>query len=317
MARVRLSPGERLFQEERKASFRREEFSFIHTGIIDEDGEMWTTTELDEANISQVYNQYRVKHGIPFPYEIAGIRAHYGLSAAKMSQILGFGINQYRMYEDGEVPGISNARTILAAREKDVFLSFLEASKCDLGESEYLRIKKKIDAVAGNYPAIQQPSEYSGYRSLSIDKIANVIGIIISKMGETFITKMNKLLFYVDFIHYKNHGYGITGVTYHAWQYGPVPESWGSLYGSLPGIIMEEYVYPSGQSGIRLNATEELSSNSLSDDEIETVKRVCELFSSMTAGEISETSHREKGWIDNQSKRSAISYQEAFSLNFD
>ena len=294
MARVRLSPGERLFQEERKASFRREEFSFIHTGIIDEDGEMWTTTELDEANISQVYNQYRVKHGIPFPYEIAGIRAHYGLSA-----------------------GISNARTILAAREKDVFLSFLEASKCDLGESEYLRIKKKIDAVAGNYPAIQPPSEYSGYRSLSIDKIANVIGIIISKMGETFITKMNKLLFYVDFIHYKNHGYGITGVIYHAWQYGPVPESWGSLYGSLPGIIMEEYVYPSGQSGIRLNATEELSSNSLSDDEIETVKRVCELFSSMTAGEISETSHREKGWIDNQAKRSAISYQEAFSLNFD
>ena len=49
-----------------------------------------------EANIFQVYNQYRVKHGIPFPDEISGIREHYGLSAAKMAQILGFGINQYR-----------------------------------------------------------------------------------------------------------------------------------------------------------------------------------------------------------------------------
>ncbi len=80
---------------------------YIHTGIIDEEGDMWTTTEMDEANIFQVYNQYRVKHGIPFPDEISGIREHYGLSAAKMAQILGFGINQYRMYEDGEVPSVS------------------------------------------------------------------------------------------------------------------------------------------------------------------------------------------------------------------
>lgn len=83
---------------------------------------MWTTTELDEANLFQVYNQYRAKHGIPFPDEIAGLRKHYGISAAKMAQILGFGINQYRMYEDGEVPSISNARTIIAARRKQCFV---------------------------------------------------------------------------------------------------------------------------------------------------------------------------------------------------
>ena len=114
----KLLPGEKYFQEVRTITFRKEEFSYIHTGIIDEEGEMWTTTEMDEANIFQVYNQYRVKHGIPFPGEISGIREHYGLSAAKMAQILGFGINQYRMYEDGEVPSVSNARTIIAPGEK-------------------------------------------------------------------------------------------------------------------------------------------------------------------------------------------------------
>ena len=62
-----LSPGEKFFREVRKTTFRKEEFEYIHTGIIDEDGEYWTTTELDEANIFQVYNQYRAKHGIPFP----------------------------------------------------------------------------------------------------------------------------------------------------------------------------------------------------------------------------------------------------------
>jgi uncharacterized phage-associated protein len=270
---------------------------------------------MDEANIFQVYNQYRIKHGIPFPDEISGIREHYGLSAAKMSQILGFGINQYRMYEDGEVPSVSNARTIIAAREKAVFLSFVEASKSEMSDQEYHRIRKKVEAANGDYKPIMLPSEYTGFRSLSSDKVANVVRLIISTIGSTFVTKMNKLLFFADFIHYKNHGYGITGITYKALPYGPVPEHWGALYSSLPGIDMEEFVYPSGQSGIKLTSMGNTTDNFLNDSELRTIERVCELFSSMSAGEISQTSHLEKGWIENNDTRSSISYQDAFALN--
>ena len=316
MENNKLLPGEKYFQEVRTTTFRKEEYYYIHTGIIDEEGEMWTTTEMDEANIFQVYNQYRVKHGIPFPDEISGIREHYGLSAAKMSQILGFGINQYRMYEDGEVPSVSNARTIIAAGEKDVFMSFVEASKSEMSAQEYLRVKKKVEAADGDYKSTVQPSEYSGYRSLSADKVASVVRLIISTVGSTFVTKMNKLLFYADFIHYKKHGYGITGITYKALPFGPVPELWGTLYSSLPGIDMEEFVYPSGQSGIKLEATG-TADNILNESELNTIHRVCALFSNMSAGEISQTSHLEKGWIENIDSRSAISYQHAFTLNFD
>lgn len=311
-----LLPGEKFFQEVRTATFRKEEYSYIHTGIIDADGEMWTTTQMDEANIFQVYNQYRHKHGIPFPDEIAGIRAHYGLSAAKMAQILGFGINQYRMYEDGEVPSVSNARTIVAAREKDVFMSFVEASKSEMSEQEYQRIKKKVENAKGDFKLINHPSEYTGYRSLSPEKVADVVRMIISKIGPTFVTKMNKLLFYSDFIHYKRHGYGITGIGYRALPFGPVPEHWGALYSSLPGIDMEEFVYPSGQSGIKLEAIEN-SDNSLDASELTTIERVCGLFSDMNAGEISRASHHEKGWIDNNEHRDFISYQDAFALKYD
>lgn len=316
MAIVKLAQGEKLFQEKRTTVFRKEEYSYIHTGIVDEDGETWTTTELDEANIFQVYNQYRAKHGIPFPDEIAGIRNHYGLSAAKMSQILGFGINQYRMYEDGEVPSISNARAIIAAKEKEVFMSFVEASKADMTTHEYERIRKKVEAADGDYKSQSIPSEYSGYRSMKTEKVSNVARLIISKIGDTFVTKMNKLLFYTDFIHYKNHGYGITGVTYRALPYGPVPESWGSLYSSLQGIVMEEYVYPSGQSGVKLETLEVPDMKALTKAEIETVEKVCEMFRQTSAGEISKISHQEKGWISNNSDRSPISYQDAFALNF-
>ena len=316
MENNKLLPGEKYFQEVRTTTFRKEEYSYIHTGIIDADGEMWTTTEMDEANIFQVYNQYRVRHGIPFPDEISGLREHYDLSAAKMSQILGFGINQYRMYEDGEVPSVSNARTIIAAREKDVFMSFVEASKSDMTEQEYQRIRKKVEAADGDYKPIVLPSEYTGFRSLSTDKVANVVRLIISTIGSTFVTKMNKLLFYADFIHYKKHGYGITGITYKALPFGPVPEQWGTLYSSLSGINMEEYVYPSGQSGINLEAIEN-TDNILNESELSTVEKVCTLFSNMSAGEISQTSHLEKGWIENKDTRASISYQDAFALNYD
>ncbi len=38
---------------------------------------------------------------------------------------------------------VSNARTIIAAREKDVFMSFVEASKSEMSEQEYQRIRKE------------------------------------------------------------------------------------------------------------------------------------------------------------------------------
>lgn len=317
MENTRLAQGERFFQELRTATFRKEEFEYIHTGIIDECGDTWTTTELDEANIFQVYNQYRAKHGIPFPDEIAGLRSHYGLSAAKMSQILGFGINQYRMYEDGEVPSISNARTILAAREKAVFLNFIEAAKPEMTDAEFMRVKKRAEAADGDFRISAPPSVFTGFRSLSIEKITETVKHILSVSGPVFVTKMNKLLFYADFLHYRHHGYGITGASYRALQFGPVPEDWGRIYDSLPGVSMEEFVYPSGQSGIRLESVERKEISFLTEQELKTIDHVCQLFSAMNAGEISAVSHLEKAWIDNCANHSEISYQTAFSLNYN
>lgn len=316
MAIETLQQGEKIFQEVRTVNFRKEEFAYVHSGIIDSDGEMWTTSQMDEVNTSQVYNQYRFKHGIPFPDEISAIREHYGLSAAKMSQILGFGINQYRMYEDGEVPSVSNARTIMAAREKAVFLSFIEASKGEIGEHEYIRVKNKVLHADGDYTSVNHPSEYTGFRSMSLTKILNVVQFFIAKIGATFITKMNKLLFYVDFLHYRRYGYGITGITYKALPYGPVPENWGTLYGSLPGVEMEEYVYPNGLSGVRLESAIN-NTQAFTESELDAVETVCKLFEATSAGEISQISHCEKGWRDNQQNRGRISYQFAFDLNYE
>lgn len=311
----KLGNGEKYLVEERKAKFRKEEFTYIHTCIVDSNGDEWTTTALDEANIFQIYNQYRLRHGIPFPDEISAIRKHYGLSAAKMSQILGFGTNQYRLYEDGEIPSLSNARTIIAAKDRNIFLSFIEASKKEYTSAEYKRIIGKVKGLENEMLTFEKPSAYTGYISLNIDKITAVVQTIIHKVGPTFITKLNKLLYYIDFTHYRDSGFGITGLSYNALPYGPVPDSWGSIYSSLDGVSMEEYVYSGGLSGIRLELTEEFCGSMLSEKELGTIDTICKSYGNMSAGEISRLSHQEKGWIDNHSSRSPISYDTAFYIS--
>jgi hypothetical protein len=51
-------------------TYRNEVFKFVHLYYeCDKTKERFTTTELDEINISQVYNQYRAKYGNKFSHE--------------------------------------------------------------------------------------------------------------------------------------------------------------------------------------------------------------------------------------------------------
>ena len=48
-----------------------------------------------------------------------------------------------------------------------------------------------------------EPDEFSGYRRLDLDKFFNVV-LYFCKDGD-FKTKINKLLFYADFLHFKQY----------------------------------------------------------------------------------------------------------------
>jgi hypothetical protein len=113
----------RVIHKPEKVTYRGEEYPCVVTLFQDEDsGEMFTTTESDTAWFNQVTNQYRSKYGIPYTDEIIALRERYGVSATQMSLILGFDINQYRLYEMGEVPNESNGKMIRGAMNPLVFL---------------------------------------------------------------------------------------------------------------------------------------------------------------------------------------------------
>src|SRR5258708_4328749 len=224
--------------------FRKEPFHITyHTWIDNERGEEFTTLVLDELNQAQIHNQYRSKYGVPFIDEVLMIREQYGLSAAKMSEILGLGQNVYRNYENGEMPSITTGRLIQLAKDPIEFKKLIELSSNELESHELERINRKVTSKLSGWERLESiveerifgtkaPSIYNGYRVPVMEKIGMMAKYFASHL-EPFKTKMNKLLFYADFFHYSKTGYSITGLTYVAIRRGPVPKNYGSIYDRL------------------------------------------------------------------------------------
>ena len=126
-------------------TFRGEKFSVnVRYYLCEDTGEQFTSAAQDELWTSELYGQYRAKHGIPSPAEIKSIRESYGLNFAQMSRMLGFGINQLRNYENGQVPSESNGKMLRIAANPLMMMNLLEISINEFPSSEYERVRGKI-----------------------------------------------------------------------------------------------------------------------------------------------------------------------------
>jgi len=312
--------------------FRKEEFEYNHKSYLCEDsGESFTTTELDEFNLNQVYNQYRDKHNIPFPDEIIKLRNTYSLSAGMMSRILGFGINSYRNYEKGEVPSLANANLINTISNSIRNFKLLVDLNNDLNDEEKSKILKKIQVVIENYRENKDdkkyvdilfedklPDNYTGYRKPNMEKMSNMILFFAEKLNPTE-TMMNKLLFYSDFYNYKKTAYSISGANYMAHNYGPVPVRFGGIfdYASNKDFIymkMEDYGNGYWVKCFYKSTQKDFNSELFSLEELESLDIIINTFRGCNATQIMEKSHEEKAWIDNEKNKGLIDYNYSFGL---
>ena len=313
-----------LCYEESELTFRKEKFQYVHLSYeCNDTKERFTTTELDEVNIGQVYNQYRVKYGIPFPEEIRSMRQRYGLSASKMSQILGFGDNQYRLYENGDMPSEANGKILMSIMEQHVFEAFVRNAQNQFEEEEYEKIIGKIkigqpdkdDEFAQNYVFNgNKKSIYNGYATQSIGKLKNILLFYIERFGGVFFTMMNKLLFYTDFYHYKMYGKGMSGLSYKAIAYGPVPVRWDRIYSFYNDIHQDIVHFESGVEGTKLTSEMSPDMADFSEKEVQVLDTVYQRFKSNNSVQISETSHGEEAWLKYVDSGQMISFNMAFDL---
>jgi len=312
--------------EWREMEFRKEKFRVMFPFYRCADtGEQFTTTESDEVWYAQLHNQYCRKYGIPYQDEIVAVREKYGLSAAKMSAILGFGPNQWRKYEQEEIPNVSNGRMIRSIMNPKVMLDMVESAREVLTEKEYDKIRVRVQQLVadsdrhhieqyemGRVYAVARGQE-NGFAPLSLERLKNVMLYVLEHCEEVWETKMNKLLFYIDFLSYKERGVAMTGLCYRAIDFGPVPERWERVYGQFDELGFMACSVGDFEGNV-LVARAKADVSLFSEEELGVMERVCSSLGGCSSRRLSELSHQEQGWIDNHLSHGLIPFEDAFSL---
>lgn len=303
-------------------SFRKERFEITeHFHRCNSCNKEFTVTGDDQVNYDQVVNQYRVKHHILFPEQLTLLREKYDLSAAKMSEVLGFGINQYNKYENGEVPSDSNAALLNLIREPENFRDLVNEKKYLFSGKQFDRIQKKLDSLIGQWNSrddndfgrrLQKvPDEFTGYRIPDIQKFNNLVLYFI-ETTKPFNVKLNKLLFYSDFLHFKNSGFSITGTAYRAIQLGPVPADYEQELNRMvqEGLMEEEFVeFNANEGASRYTLLSGCDPSVFTPDELKTIETVVKKLGGIPTKSLIDLSHQEKGWQEQVEKRGLLSYR--------
>jgi hypothetical protein len=160
---------------------------------------------------------------------------------------------------------------------------------------------------------------YSGYRNPNFEKFTEMV-VYFSEKIEPFKTKMNKLLFYADFLMFKQTCFSISGVRYKAIDMGPVPNNFQSIFEYLANkdeIDIYTTEFSNGHVGEQFKARKDrpFKVDLFSENELEVLEKVATVFKPTSTNEIIELSHLEEAWKKNEKGKSVISYEYAFELN--
>lgn len=319
-------------KEWRTMNFRKDEFKVLfHSYRCEETGEQFEDEVFAQLNFNQLVNQYREKYSIPFPEQIIAIREKYDASASRMSEILGFGTNSYRQYESGEVPSQSNARLIQLADDPHEFKKLVDLCKTIeskikdrlfhkiqvlLEEQKNTKFEKQLENY---FFEACLPNTYTGYKKPNLERFTEMVVFFTEKL-QPWKTKLNKLLFYADFVMHKQSGYSISGGQYRAIPMGPVPNNFNSIFEYLDNngdVDINYTTFPDGGIGeqFKPNSKRKFNSGLFTENELQVLEYIAERFKNTSTNEIIEISHKEKAWQENKDEKKIIDYKYSFDMN--
>lgn len=265
--------------------------------------------ELYNQLLQKAYDEYRRRNELLSPEDIRRIREKYQLSQVLFSKIAGIGEATLQRYERGALPSVANNKLISLARTPQGLLDLLEANRTRISELDYhaikSRLEKEVDVLDNPESCILRrlsrtsPLE-KGYSAFSFDKLKGMIAAVLKKTGSSIsITKMNKLLFFIDFAAFKSNTKAISGMSYVNWQHGPVPEGALSyeLYNLLQesGIISIEEIQFDDCIQRWFYLKDPTSTRYLEEKEQKVIDEVMKTIGQKSARELEELSHEEDG----------------------
>lgn len=151
-------------------------------------------------------------------------------------------------------------------------------------------------------------------------KLLNAILHFARNTRKPNLTKVLKLLYLLDFQHFKETGYPSINLVYYTWPHGPVPKD---FYEEVKdGNVPEDFagkcvIIPSdrweqdfpGRSEYIFKSIKEPDMNVFSPHEIRIIKSLCEIYRDATATQMKEVTHLPKQpWDTTKNEKGLYQY---------
>lgn len=297
--------------------------------VCEDCNEEFYCEELDNATLIDAYNKYRRKHKLLLPEDIKKIRESYGLSQRSFAKLLNWGDKTIHRYENGSIQDRAHNSLLVLLKDPENMKTYLAENEHALDEKYILKLSKLVDAlIMENEKEVvcqsfyeffpSEPSIDNGFKSFDYEKFASMVRYFANRGKDLLKTKLMKLLNYSDMIFYKENGISISGLKYVHLQYGPVPEKFDLLLEKLQEDkivhIEIEYVGKYEQHKVVPDSGE--FEAVLADNEIAVLERVYKKFFTFGSVEISNYSHKEKGYTSTL-PREIIPYSYASDIEFN
>ena len=288
--------------------------------------------ERDSRNLEKAYNLYREKHGLLSPNEIRTIREKYGLSQRALSRLLGWGEITIHRYESGAVQDNVHNSTLRLVEDPQNMQKFFKANRSKLPPYIATRLERRIadflkeDKEQDFQISFERLASHkhidltSGFKEYDLEKYKNMILYLVKRLDSVLKVKLNKLLWYCDFLHFKETSVSISGSQYLRFQYGPVPNNYdlitdimqreGLLDKNEPLFQTKDGIVP----GDEFVASIEPDKSLFSEQEIKVMDFIADTFRNDTSTGIMNKSHEEVA-CQKTKDRDIISYEYAKELS--
>lgn len=152
---------------------------------------------------------------------------------------------------------------------------------------EYLRNNEgEINRLKKNFPG-----DLTGHRFFVDNALKNTFLFLVRNVKTTKLF-FNKILFYIDFLHFKKHGISITGSKYVPLQYGPCPDRFQE---HIQRYIDQGVLIP--LKGYEFEVAEEPDMSIFSEEEMETINYVLSFCKEDGGKRLYDLSHEEEGYL--------------------
>lgn len=297
--------------------------------VCAECGEEFYCEELDNATLLSAYNEYRRKHKLLFPDEIKKIREQYGFSQRSFAKLLNWGDKTVHRYENGSIQDRAHNSLLLFLRDPENMRTYLTENEVMLDDKQKAKLLKTVEKLeqdseyhAGrkivNLFFGEMPSIENGFKPFDYEKFCAMVLFFAKKSAGLLKVKLLKLLNYSDMIFYQENGISMSGTRYVHLPYGPVPKNYDILFGMMEAdnIAHIEVEFDNGYEKHQMIPDSEIPEGALSEAELAVLDRIYEKFADFGSVEISNYSHKEKGYMSTkQGEVISYSYAKDIQLN--